>query len=362
MPAARAVVVLCDALPTRLLGCYGGEAVDTPGLDQFAHDSVVFDQFFADPAVQCHAGVPLDAAAVLAGLPNVRWLSVDAQAVPNAAASLAREDILLPSGASAELIAHAAALLAAENDDEPAPLRLFAAALEAAEELRAAPGVLVIEAAFLGPWAPPAEDRGRHSEDEAAGSALIFSPPGRVGELYSAADLERARAGLADRLAYFDMALGTLLAGIGELALPDCTVAVVGARGLPLGEHGRWGLGWGDLLPEELHAALVVRRPGCRAGARRPELVVPADLPELLLGPNAALGPPDRERAWLALRCGPSAALVAHDWKCVRRGPALALFERPADRWETNDLARPLLDRCETLAAALDYFLPRSSA
>lgn len=46
----RAIVLLLDQLSRRCLGCYGHEWIDTPNLDRLASRSVVFDHCFSSPA------------------------------------------------------------------------------------------------------------------------------------------------------------------------------------------------------------------------------------------------------------------------------------------------------------------------
>lgn len=47
----RAIVLLLDQLSRRCLGCYGHEWIDTPNLDRLASRSVVFDHCYSSPAV-----------------------------------------------------------------------------------------------------------------------------------------------------------------------------------------------------------------------------------------------------------------------------------------------------------------------
>ncbi len=42
-----AIIIHCDAISARYLGCYGSEWVLTPAIDRLAHEGMVFDHAFS---------------------------------------------------------------------------------------------------------------------------------------------------------------------------------------------------------------------------------------------------------------------------------------------------------------------------
>ena len=159
----------------------------------------------------------------------------------------------------------------------------------------------------------------------------------------------------------------------------DTLFVVVGARGFPLGEHGRLGPCDEPLFNELLQQVSLWRFPDTRAAAQRSgALSVPADLPGTVLD---VLGirpadPPDRwtslwpianDRAD-ALRdriviCGAGGerAIRTPAWLCSLSAddpPRVRLFAKPADRWEVNEVS----DRAAPIAAALQAAIAESLA
>ncbi|MDZ7618603.1 MAG: sulfatase-like hydrolase/transferase, partial [Patescibacteria group bacterium] len=165
-----------------------------------------------------------------------------------------------------------------------------------------------------------------------------------------------------------DACLGGLLGLLDESRLGEETaLAVLGARGFPLGEHLQVGVESLPLHGELVQTSAMVRLPdGCGAAARSHELVQPADLAATLLdlagapvpdlgGPKSLLPiirdhlEPTREYVLLA---GDDKALALRTpaWYYRQADPP-ELFVKPDDRWEANNVASRCVDVMEQLGA-----------
>jgi len=208
------------------------------------------------------------------------------------------------------------------------------------------------------------------------------------------------RRAYAAQVSVFDACLAGLLEALDQMPGAERTLLfVAGARGFPLGEHGRIGLeigsyshskagahAAGDALHAELvHVPWLWRLPGRQVALGRSQaLVQPADCCETLadwwdlsdrtrangdrLGIAAGRsvlpvlleeGSTWRDRVLLTLE--DQMALRTSSWylRAMRTGadsltdsagrPPLELFVKPDDRWEQNEIS----NRCEAVAATL---------
>jgi len=89
-------------------------------------------------------------------------------------------------------------------------------------------------------------------------------------------DVETMDAGLAE---FF----GKLEASWGLESHDDLTFALTADHGEYLGEHGEWGHGWHDMLPEVTNVPMILRAPGLPAGALVEAPVENVDLAPTLL-------------------------------------------------------------------------------
>jgi arylsulfatase A-like enzyme len=158
-------------------------------------------------------------------------------------------------------------------------------------------------------------------------------------------------------------------------------VVLTGSRGYALGEHGQIGGCEGRLFAEMLQIPLMLRFPDASGAlARSQKLVSHIDLLPTLVewigDDSAGVGP-----IWDGLSLLPLARLGTTRWRdelvaanvsgqlairnsewCLRREPAqssaeevgAALFVRPDDRYEVNDIASLCPEVVERLSAALD--------
>ncbi|MFV2066609.1 MAG: sulfatase-like hydrolase/transferase, partial [Pirellulales bacterium] len=173
----------------------------------------------------------------------------------------------------------------------------------------------------------------------------------------------------AGQVTLLDQCLEAFLGQVFASPRADRTaVAFLGARGFPLGEHGRIGDIDETLHGESLHVPWLLRLPEPNTALVRSQgLVQPADLMPTLAqwlgvpcsddgkdGTNllsiASGSQADVQRALLAGTPQGERALRTTEW--LLRKPTVGpmqLFAKPDDRWETNDVA----DRCEDVVEQL---------
>lgn len=172
----------------------------------------------------------------------------------------------------------------------------------------------------------------------------------------------------AGQISLLDICLGGLLNW-----LDDCPalLAVAGARGFPLGEHGRVGLCDSPLYGELVQVPLLLRTPdGWGAAARSQALVQPADLSATLLDLWGVDAPPktfgtsllpvlrgerERVRDCVVLQGAGSERGVRTPAWYMRGVEPPELFVKPDDRWEANDVANRCGDVVEQLNAILSH-------
>jgi arylsulfatase A-like enzyme len=390
MPTRRAIVIAVDGLRASALGAYGNAWHATPALDRLASESLVVDWLIADspelagfyraawfglapPAdgVECdltalgaEAGLPrrLEAAGVRTALvTDDHWLAVQAD-------QLGFHDVRaaeFPPPATAADVA----------DTELA--QLFALVAEQVEQWADAPAadtaprLLWIHArGYRGAWDAPTEWRQSLLDGEDPPAQAFAVPPARLSSR-DHDELLQHRAAYAAQTMVLDDCIALVLATLQATGLADDTlVALVGARGFALGEHGEVGTDVRALYGELTHLPLFVRLPGGHvAPPRSDELLQPVDLATSLAswfgaapGPNAARdllslqavgGPPRREAAFSVGRAGEVAVRTA-SWQLRQAGgdgeeSQLELFAKPDDRWEANEIA----DRCPAELASM---------
>jgi arylsulfatase A-like enzyme len=360
--SGKTLVVTIDRLPAWILPAYGSSWVSTPALNALAGRGIVFDGLVATGS---------DPHEVLADLLGGMWAAPAEARV----GSLVTDDpsILEHAGQGLETRCIEAATPAATATDEDGTIlaRLFDAAAEVVAAGRHA--CVWCHAGSLG-WAWDAPDGFREAYVDPDDPP---PPPGAaVPELAVSADTDPdlivgIRQVFAGQLTLLDRRLSRLLAGVAD----GWTVLVVGVRGLPLGLHGRLGVGplppFGELIRLP---AILVDANARMAGQRYGGLVTPADLGatlvELAGGEGAAEpdGPlPGRslaglfrnwsvtERDRVIVTTPEGVAVVTPHWHLTLSAgagevePRLHLFAKPDDYFELCDVA----NRCPDVVDAL---------
>jgi arylsulfatase A-like enzyme len=184
-----------------------------------------------------------------------------------------------------------------------------------------------------------------------------------------------ANCAYAGQVAAFDTCLGLLAESLRDAPVGQQTLfSLMGARGMPLGEHGLLGPVADRLFGETLHVPWLIRLPsGVGATQRSAALVGPCDMAATFfdwLGMPAAGGNPISKSLLPLLR---DETQAVHDRLCMAidrerairtpgwflRMPEDALPElyvKPDDRWEMNEVANRCEPVVEELVAAWDQF------
>jgi arylsulfatase A-like enzyme len=381
----KALVVCCDRLPTRLLGCYGSEWAETPTIDRLAARGIVFDEVyatslnmgvFADEVVERLS--PFSQEVVTRRLSD-RTFRRDASSnwesppphVERGIDNVPLDRVLSDPYRRVPPIHHPAfkkwvdrwrRQLARDDQAEQTPdscETLFATAAAAwDEESDVADLLLWVDVALAeADWVPPKNWRERHVTDADAPPPLVDPIPGVVGEIYSKDDVERVAAGWVNRLAYFDALLGALVQSIEESSDEPPLLIFTAEQGEPIGEHGVVGPHPQARHEERIHLPLVVVHSGGPQSARRKSLTTASDVAEMIV---AAFREPERratrpmDERW-AIRCrlDSATALLTHRWKLIDDGDGVALYSRLEDFHDANELSMRSPTVVEELQAVL---------
>jgi len=312
------VVLVIEGLQPAYLGPYGNTWVNTPAWNQLAAASLLLERHWLDAP-----GLAEFYRAAWTGQPS--WarsddLRKDKQPTPKDTAQACRlatsslPGALTAAGYRTVLLSDDSMLAELPGADdfeerielpldaptepgadwtETALARFFAAASDTLDTLRE-PFALWLHTGLLGRvWDAPYEYRERFAEeDDPAPTDLIDPPNGVVPANADPDELLGIRQAYAGQIALLDECLAAFLdAWDNDPRSKETWLVVLGARGYPLGEHGRWG--WknsvGQAVPdtgsaefaghELLHSAALIRAPDrARATERSAVLAQPCDL------------------------------------------------------------------------------------
>ncbi len=211
------------------------------------------------------------------------------------------------------------------------------------------------------PWTPPRRYVDMYGDPDYRGPEPARPYYARVSEYLSGADLvlvDRMKALYAAEVTMTDRWLGVLLERLHELRLERDTVIVLASdHGFYLGDHGLTGKSGTYLHPELIHVPLIVIDPARRkAGRTRRHFASTHDIAPTILSmlgarpPRAMDGidlspffsggsPRERDYAWGGY--GNSFFVRTDSWKAFggNRGDGLYLYDLPADRRESRNLA-----------------------
>jgi arylsulfatase A-like enzyme len=374
MASMKVLVLHTSAWHLGFLGCYGNTWIETPHLDRFAAQAVVFDQHHADcPGHRtCWSG-RYDGAPEHQMLPGllsevgVRCVVVDAAG-------------LRP--------AEEATLLEACLD----------AAVTALEDLSDQSHWLcwVDLPSLQPPWDVPegftaryladeVHDEGETEEIDTEPLQPLQAPTIGVFDRDDLILWERLRCTYAGAVSYLDAGLGLLFEELRARGWLDDLLAIVTSdRGLALGEHGIVGDCQPWLHDEVVHIPLLVRQPGAAdAGRHVSALTQPVDLAVTLLATwNVTVAGLDG-RSWLGLLQGEVESIRDHSWShwtcggseewAVRTSEwalllpkdqgmrALQLYAKPEDRWELNNVIQHHLELSDELQRLATRGLARAT-
>jgi arylsulfatase A-like enzyme len=378
------------------LGCYGNAWINTPCLNTFAAESVVFDQHYSD--------CPSPAGAWLAWrtgrycLPLTTSESVSLS--PGDILSMLRDgnipSILITDSADAHFQNHSSGWqqvhpISSGKEDEGYWKELRKAVAESMRQLNSVQqGLVWLETNFLIPpwtvdesgWDDLSDEIDEESPEESI-EPLLNPTVGLLGPSDESTflRLQRTYAAAVSRL---DRELGELWSRLrGHDNYDSWMIIVTTDHGFPLGEHGLVGNSQPWLHEELVHLPLIVRFPqGRHGGERIGMLTQPVDLMPTLLEafrlPSQGLDGSsllpliqgERERirnfACSGLRNGAAAeySLRTVDWafllpeetrsEDVRRPlRERQLYVKPDDRWEVNNVLQHHPEVAEHLEATL---------
>src|SRR5258705_10808570 len=252
MPA-NALVIVVDGLRASALGAYGNTSYATPALDHFAAESLLLDWCFA-PSPD------------LPDIYRALWHSCRSVRNPITASlprifaeagyntTLVTDDDSLSSYATArdfDAIVQVASSLATGSTTERAHVssetelaRAFSAATEQVGEVRHdKPRLVCLHArGMYGPWDAPIDlQESLRGEDDPSPIESI-APPNIVTNLADDPDAAfRYACAYAAQVMVLDDCVECLLEATKASAGDQWLITVLGARGFPLGEHGRIG-------------------------------------------------------------------------------------------------------------------------
>jgi hypothetical protein len=338
-----AIIIHCDSISARYLGCYGNEWVQTPAIDRLAHEGMVFD----------HAFSPLD---LLEGGARV-------QAFDAIAGELVAEGIRCGWGGTR--LEARSPLEAEEIQSVSGEPSHFASLLRSAAGWLAEPTdqghLLWIDVGLAPSGSAPDEDLLARYLEEKNPVDLLGEARGIVEESITVDELDALRDTYAARVAQLDRDLGSFFDELRRRELWEETLVVFSAdEGWPLGEHEFVGFARSWIHNERDHVPLVIKMPGGSAGGRSPSLVTPADIGptiEEALGfePNESLdqrslvpillGEPTGAREYIVSGLNDEEyAIRTTPWKLILPVAERSderprqLYSKPEDRFEVNDL------------------------
>lgn len=379
----HAIVVVVDRLGAGFLGPYGNTWVETPTLNRLASESILVETALADsPDLEmiyrswwtgCHA------------MRVVPWTA------PNLI-DRAREGSLpttLLSDASAVLDHPLAASfdeqisLSQPTPDQPASeieeTRLAQVLMTAADRLATSdsPGLLWIHARGPGGcWDAPFNIREQfRDEDDPQPYASAALPERHLEQDRDPDEILRVEHAYAAEVTVFDACLSMLLEVLDQHPCSEETLLIVTSpRGYALGEHGVIGPMSSALHAELLQTPLLIRPAGPPiAPVRLLSLAQPDDL-FATLADRLGEGARSKAGAGTDLLCAANDASVAHKVCAFASGPGeravrtpawymremqgdrRALYAKPDDRWEVNEVADRCGDIPYQLTALIDQF------
>lgn len=311
--SSRLLVVTIDRLPAWILPAYGSTWVSMPALDDLAGRGIVFDGLVAtgtDPRETI--------AALLDGvLPNAERPPATARH----SVSLVTDEPMVAEAAGPEIETRCIELpvpaATADGEEGTALTRLFDAAAEAVAS--GSHRVVWCHAGSLGrTWDAPEDFRAAYVDpDDPSPPAGAAVPDMAVSAATDPDLVVGIRQVFAGQLTLLDRRLSRLL----ENAATGWTILVVGVRGLPLGLHGRLGVGplppYGELIRLP---AILMDAAGRMAGQRFGGLATPADLGATLVELSGAAV--DERPAVPA--AGRSLAGLFRTWSAVGRDRVIA--------------------------------------
>ncbi|WP_158545298.1 sulfatase-like hydrolase/transferase [Bremerella cremea] len=377
----RALILVIDGWGAGFLGCYGNSWLDTPALDQWACQSVLFEQ--------CLSESPDPLMLYPRLLDGSHPLGIDSPGGPLSV--LAEGDIPLhllsddPRLATLRETTRLSSVetfpevtdVAAKSAEETTLARFASVLLDWLDEPPREEVIWAHARGMLGPWdAPYSYRESLADEDDPAPPELVHPPFERENREFDSDHILGITQAYAGQVTVLDMLLGELLATIEELPLAEQPLVVLTSTGgYPLGLHGQIGREQDSplrLYSDTLHVPLLIRQPGGQEGLTRLQGL--AQLGDILPTVVRSFGlelPGSANLDLLHVRLAESREFVLSGlglqrcfrtthWSLRYHLPdeitpldeleldqiVPELFVKPDDRWEINNIA----DRCTNVA------------
>ena len=400
MPA-NVLVIVVDGLRASALGAYGNTSFATPALDRFAAESLLLDWCFA-PSPD------------LPDIYRALWHSRRSAQNPSTvslprvfadagyATTLVTDEPSLSSYSSAsdfdEIVQIASSLETgstskrADDSSETDLAHAFSAAIEQVGEVRHdKPRLVWLHArGMYGPWDAPLDLQQSLLDEDDPPPIESIAPPDLVTNSDDDPDAAfRYACAYAAQVMVLDECLENLLDAINASDGNEWLIMLLGARGFPLGEHGRIGGVDPRTHAEQLHVPWLVRFPDKLGQLSRVDaLTSHHDLLPTLVdwidrdrkldrsafdGTSVVPFASSARTPWRDATISTSASArsirtaawclredVAHDDGAAASNEAAStpeLYVRPDDRWEANDVAKLCPEVVEELRAALPDLL-----
>ncbi len=377
----RALVLVVDGWGAGFLGCYGNSWLDTPALDQWACQSVLFEQCLSEcPAPLelyphlfegSHSLGPVQANGLMSVLADadipVHMLSDDPRLLELRDTTRLTSVETFPQAADAP----------AASPEETTLVRFGSVLLDWLEEPAREEIIWAHARGMLGPWDAPYSFREDLADEEDPEPPTMVQPPfERENREFDSDHVLGITQAYAGQVTVLDMLLGELLATIEELPEDQQPLVVLTSTGgYPLGLHGQIGRDDDStvrLYSDTLHVPLLIRKPGGKEGLARCQGL--ARLGDILPTIIQSFGLEDASQEGLDLL---EVRLSDHreytlsgiaDQRCFRcehwslryhlpdqetpldeidiHQIATELFVKPDDRWDVNNVA----DRCKNIA------------
>jgi hypothetical protein len=394
----NALIIVVDRLHAGFIGAYGNSWIATPELNRLAADGFLCERAMIDsPRLELLYQSYWQGVHALAHDPVERsafslepsGLAADLNAAGYNSVLLSDDPTLdehpLAAGfGEFELLEMPAAGpddLTADTIDDTQLARFFAVAAERFAELES-PFVCWLHVGSLGrTWDAPREFRDQYADEDDPPLPDAADVPNMFLPLDADPDLLLGFThSYAGQVSLLDACVGSLLDSfVGHPAAANTLVALIGARGFPLGEHGRVGPCDNALYGELTHVPFLLKLPdGVGASDRTQALVQPADFyatlaewcglpapPQHSIASGRSLLPlirleADKLRDRAVAAAGDERALTTEHWsmRCspadeASSEPRCELFAKPDDRFEVNEVA----DRCTDEVAQLQQAL-----
>jgi arylsulfatase A-like enzyme len=378
----NAICLVIDRLHWGYLGAYGNSWIATPAIDRLAGEGFVFDRAMVDSprleslyrsywqgthalAPSASPGPDQSLAALLdAGRIATHLVTDDPQIARHPLAAAFDEVVELDPPRHADPVARI---------DQSHLGRCFAQLIGHVKRLTGPFCLWCHLTGMAAPWDAPYQFRTAYLDaDDPEPSRSAAVPNEMLADGFNPDKLFGITQAYAGQVALMDECLGALLDFLDTHATGQGTLlALLSARGFPLGEHRRLGPCDEAIYGELVHVPMIFRFPDALGAASRSQaLVNPSDLWATLLDwwqvPDRPSSPTAqsllplvrgeaetvRDRLLIA-GDGAQRAIVTPAWY-LRSAEKLELFAQPDDLWHVNNVA----DRCCDVADSLAALIP----